>query len=104
MELKSELLKDIEIAECSILSWKQHLIRSVNQDRCRQDLLQNLKNDEVLIIMDWAMKFLPLSFREKQSEWFGQKGLNWHVCVCIFKDDESNLKVICLHMIPYFIT
>ncbi|XP_063436491.1 uncharacterized protein LOC134717922 [Mytilus trossulus] len=42
--------------------------------------------------MDWAMKFLPLSFREKQSDWYAQKGINWHVYVCIFKDDESNLK------------
>ncbi|XP_076111669.1 uncharacterized protein LOC143079930 [Mytilus galloprovincialis] len=41
--------------------------------------------------MDWAMKFLPLAFREKQSDWFGQKGVNWHVSVCIFKDENQNL-------------
>lgn len=46
-----------------------------------------------VLIMDWAMKFLPITFREKQSNWYGQKGLNWHVSVCIYKDEDSNLKV-----------
>ncbi|XP_063418195.1 uncharacterized protein LOC134700982 [Mytilus trossulus] len=45
-----------------------------------------------MVVMDWAMKFLPLLFREKQSDWFGQKGLNWHVTVCVFKDYENQLK------------
>jgi hypothetical protein len=44
--------------------------------------------------MDWVMTFLPMSYREKQSDWFGQKGINWHVSVCIFKDELGNLKVI----------
>ncbi|CAC5397246.1 unnamed protein product [Mytilus coruscus] len=52
----------------------------------------NLKNGEVMVVMDWAMKFPPLLFREKQSDWFGQKGLNWHVTVCIFNDSENQLK------------
>lgn len=46
-----------------------------------------------MVVMDWSMKFLPLLFREKQSDWFGQKGLNWHVTVCVLKDYENQLKV-----------
>ena len=87
-ELQNELLRDIELSESHIMSWRQHVIRCYNQDRGRTSLLDKMKPNEVLILMDWAMKFLPLSFREKQSEWFGQKGLNWHVCVCVFKDNE----------------
>ncbi|CAG2245178.1 unnamed protein product [Mytilus edulis] len=91
-DLNIELLRDIELSESNIMSWRQHIVRCFNQDRGRTTLLDGLKPGEVLVIMDWAMKFLPLSFREKQSEWFGQKGLNWHVCVCIYKDNEQNLK------------
>ena len=29
--------------------------------------------EQALIIMDWAMKFLPLKYRETQEEWFGKK-------------------------------
>lgn len=81
------------MSESQIIAWRRHVIRCFNQDRGRTSMLDELKPGEVLIIMDWAMKFLPLSFREKQSDWFGQKGLNWHVCVCIFKDKDQNLKV-----------
>ncbi|CAC5391175.1 unnamed protein product [Mytilus coruscus] len=42
--------------------------------------------------MDWVMKFLPMSLREKQSDWFGQKGVNWHVSVCIYKSENEELK------------
>ncbi|CAC5407905.1 unnamed protein product [Mytilus coruscus] len=63
MELKSEFLKDIEVGECNILSWNQHLIHCANQNRCRQTLLGSLKK-EVFIIMDWAMKFCPYHLGE----------------------------------------
>lgn len=91
-DVQCELLNDIDVAGQFVLSWKQHLVRCVNQDYGRTSVLRNLQSDEVLIIMDWAMKFLPISFREKQSEWFGQKGINWHISVCIFRGDDNLLK------------
>ena len=93
-EKRSELIADIDNASQNIYQWKEHIVRSVNQDRGRTDLLDSLKRDEALIVMDWDMIFLPMSYREKQSDWFGQKGINWHVSVCIFKDELDNLKVI----------
>lgn len=93
-DVQCELLNDIDVAGQFVLSWKQHLVRCVNQDYGRTSVLRNLQSDEVLIIMDWAMKFLPISFREKQSEWFGQKGINWHISVCIFRGDDNLLKVL----------
>lgn len=52
------------------------------------------------------MKFLPIHYREKQSDWFGQRGKNWHIIVCILKDAEDpdvsfTPKVFSL-MIPLF--
>ena len=30
-----------------------------------------------------------MKFREKQSEWFGKRGLSWHISSVIFKDEDS---------------
>ena len=72
------------------MSWKQHIIRCSTQDRCQLNLIDGLKEDEVLVIMDWEMKCLPLSFREP-LEWFAQKGMDWHICVYVFnlKDGDK---------------
>ena len=35
------------------------------------------------------MKFQQMKFREKQSEWFGKRGLSWHISSVIFKDENS---------------
>ncbi|CAC5393144.1 unnamed protein product [Mytilus coruscus] len=92
-EERTEFLVDIETAEGKVLDWKSHILRCVNQDRCRLETLQNLTEGDAMIVMDWAMKFLPLRHREKQSDFFGQKGFNWHVTVVIFKDiDDLTLK------------
>lgn len=64
-------------------------MRSINQEEAKQDLLKNKDPDSALIIMDWAMKFLPLKYREKQSEWFGKRGLSWHVSTVISVDVNS---------------
>ena len=31
----------------------------------------------------------PLKFREKQSEWFGKRGLSWHISTLVFKNVDS---------------
>lgn len=90
---REELFMDIDAAVTKILQWKSHIIRTINQDTARTHTLKDLQPGDILLIMDWAMKFLPITFREKQSNWYGQKGLNWHVSVCIYKDEDSNLKV-----------
>ena len=35
------------------------------------------------MINDWAMKFLPVRFRETQSQWFGKRGISWHFSAVI---------------------
>lgn len=49
--------------EC-IEQWKSHLLRSVHQDLSRIDVLNNLDNETVMIYVDWAMKWLPMKYRE----------------------------------------
>jgi hypothetical protein len=34
---------------------------------------------QVLLVIDWAMKWIQTKYRQSQSEFFGLKGLPWHV-------------------------
>ncbi|XP_062605183.1 uncharacterized protein LOC134266972 [Saccostrea cucullata] len=89
---KEGMFVDIDAAEVKIIEWKSHVVRTINQDNSRTQTLKDLEPGDILLVMDWAMKYLPVSFREKQSDWYGQKGINWHVSVCIYRDEDSNLK------------
>ena len=39
-----------------------------------------------MLVMDWAMKFLQIKYREKQSEWFCKRGTNWHASCIISRN------------------
>ena len=40
----------------SILAWKAHLLRCVNQDQCRTNVLQEMSVNSIFLNLDWAMK------------------------------------------------
>jgi len=74
----------------AINSWKSHQLRSVQQDKARVDIIDNLKVDEVFITQDWAMKFLPQKYRETQADWFS-KGISWHISVALCKTSSGKV-------------
>ncbi|KAL9956431.1 hypothetical protein ACROYT_G037906 [Oculina patagonica] len=76
-----------------IEQWKAHILRSVNQEEGKQEVLDQLQPTEALLVEDWAMKFLPLHFREKSAEFYGKRGINWHVTAVIRKTQECSLSV-----------
>ncbi|KAK3736760.1 hypothetical protein QZH41_008000 [Actinostola sp. cb2023] len=78
----------------AIYAWKAHLLRLLNQEEAKQDILFSLDDQECLIIMDWAMKFLPQRYRERMSDFFGKRGKSWHVSSVITKSDVK-YKVEC---------
>ena len=82
------LLYDLKLAQTDIFEWKSHIVRSVNQEAAKQDQLKTISTNQncALVIMDWAMKFLQLKYREKQSDWFGKRGLSWHISTVITRD------------------
>ena len=77
--LKSEYTESMR----NIKAWKAHLIRSSNQDEAKLDVLQKLDESSCLIVMDWAMKFLPVQYREQMSDFFGKMGRSWHISAVI---------------------
>lgn len=94
-EQKEELVYDAEKAIENVKEWKSHIVRAINQEKAKRYILDHLAENQVLVIMDWAMKWLPRKYRETQIEWFGKKGLSWHVSACIIKahSDENDFEV-----------
>ncbi len=92
-EIYDEHLLDIRVNVKNIQEWKAHILRTLNQNRCKDGILQNLKKNQVLFIIDYPMKYLPRKFREPQESYFGKPGLSWHVSVAILRDDDDNFSV-----------
>ena len=80
-EQQKDLIYDFKQARTDIFQWKAHIVRSVNQEAAKQDQLEMIANnpESVLVEMNLAIKFLQLRYREKQSDWYGKRGLSWHI-------------------------
>ncbi len=72
---KDQIKYQFEQSKNKVDAWKAHILRSINQDQSQLDILQNLGPESALLVLDWAMKFLPRRFREAQSDWFGKRGI-----------------------------
>ena len=90
-EQKEDFKHDLAQAREMSFQWKSQILRAENQERAKQDVLKSLQDNSIMVVMDWAMKFLQIKYREKQSEWFGKRGINWHVSCVILKNiaDDS---------------
>lgn len=101
-EKKARVLFDYKESVQNISAWKAHL-RSVNQEEAGQDTLDKLNQENCLIVMDWAMKFLPHHYREHMSEFFGKWARSWHVSAVITKlstAEKFQALCICLTRVP----
>ena len=53
----------------------------------------------MLVMLDWAMKFIPREYRESQADWFGKRDLSWHISVAMKKTPAESLQTLALvHM------
>lgn len=68
-------------------------MRSVHQDTARTYVLEQLDDESIFVYIDWAMKFLPLKYREAQRDWFGKRGLSWHISYVIRRERSSSSSV-----------
>lgn len=93
-EQQDDLLYDIQKASDAIVQWKAHIMRSVNQECAKQDIVAELDQTSCLLVIDWAMKFLQLRYREKQSDWYGKRGLSWHISSVISRSQSDTTEVI----------
>ena len=68
-EERDDALYLYESATQAIQSWKSHQLRSVRQDQSRLDVLKRLNENTVLIVNDWAMKFLSYIVNQARLVW-----------------------------------
>lgn len=92
-DAKEELTFVISTAKSNINAWKAHLMRSVNQDECRLEILKTLDTKSVFLVLDWAMKYLPRKFRESQTDWFGKRGIPWHITVAFRRAHNGDMQI-----------
>lgn len=88
------------------------MLRTIVQEKAKQDVLTNLNKESTLLIMDWAMKFLPMKFRERMDDFYAKRGRSWHVTCSIKRasEDEDRVEVdtfvhifdSCTHPSPNF--
>ena len=102
-EQRKRIYFDYKQHEAAIKAWKAHLVRTVLQEEAKQAALDKLDDETCLIILDWAMKFLPLKYRETMCEFFGKRGLNWHISAVVTKKD-SRIEVECFVHVFNFCT
>ena len=88
---KEEMKFIVTQAKKNIEAWKAHILRSVNQDQARLDTLDKIDHTSVLVILDWAMKFIPRRCRESQTDWFGKRDFLAHQC-CYEKSRRKSTK------------
>lgn len=96
---KEELKYVVSLAKKRIEAWKAHLLRSINQDEARLDVLKNLDAHSVLLTFDWAMKYLPRKYRESQSDWFGKRGISWHITTAMRKFEGQPQMLTFVHIL-----
>ena len=61
---QEEIAHNVDVAIQNIQFWKEHIARTVHQDTAKKIILEEMRRNQELIIIDWAMKFLPVSYRE----------------------------------------
>ena len=91
---KDQIKHQFEQLTNKIDAWKVHILRSINQDQARLDIIQNLGPQSALLVLDWAMTFLPRKFREAQSDWFGKRGISWHITMAMRGSEKGNLQMV----------
>ena len=59
----------------------------------RCTVIENLANNQVLVIMNLALKFSLVGYQETQRKWFGIMGRSLHVSVAVNKRADGEVEV-----------
>ena len=62
----------------------------------RCTVIKNLANNQVLVIMNLALKFSLVGYQETQRKWFGIMGRSLHVSVAVNKGADGEIEVVVL--------
>uniref|UniRef100_A0A914Q152 C2H2-type domain-containing protein n=1 Tax=Panagrolaimus davidi TaxID=227884 RepID=A0A914Q152_9BILA len=75
----AEMRDDLFRAENDINEWEKHILRAKYSNHVRQEFIASLKPGEAFVTIDYATRYLPKNHKETQSDFFGKKGMSWHI-------------------------
>ena len=100
--VNEELAFTVKQAKANIFAWEAHILGSINQDSARVHVLESLDESSVFVVQNWAMKYLPRKYRESQNDWFGKRGIPWHISVAFRKVSDHLQRLTFAHIVqPY---
>lgn len=96
-EIKRDiLLEDTEEALKNIARYQSHLVKAFIQKDAWMKRFEELDEANIFVTSDWSQKMNPKQHREKQSEYFGKRGISMHITVVeklkSEKDERGNIK------------
>ncbi|PIC20799.1 hypothetical protein B9Z55_025867 [Caenorhabditis nigoni] len=77
--VREEEIQMISYFTNRIVEMKKHYLRAEVTSQEKSNIIENLQDNEALVILDFAQKYLPKWHREKQSDYFGKKGISYHI-------------------------
>ena len=66
----------IEICQRNLIDYRAHLAQKVSEHGFDKKEYAALDEDEAVVVIDYKMKVLPRSYREKQLDWFSKRGMS----------------------------
>uniref|UniRef100_A0A914Q5W9 C2H2-type domain-containing protein n=1 Tax=Panagrolaimus davidi TaxID=227884 RepID=A0A914Q5W9_9BILA len=90
----------IEEAEYAVDKWQSHIVRARFSDD-RRAVLSELQNGEAFVTLDFAQKWQPHYFREKQSMYYGKAGNCFSVLHALFKQSGALVQHTVAHFLGY---
>ena len=85
-----EMLYETKEAEFLIRKWMGHTLSNSQQSLAKPELVPAMSEDTCYVVSDYAMKWMPQKKKEHSKDWYGKKGLSWHVS-CIFHKQDGEL-------------
>ena len=81
-ERRDALGKKLEGLVCNINLFLGHAIRRKHQSDYYEHVIDNLKDGEAVVVLDYKMKIeTGIKSREIQREWYGKRGISLHGCL-----------------------
>jgi hypothetical protein len=96
-----ELSGDLADCKINLRHYRAHLILKHTETKADDNMLLDMKDDEITIICDWKMKILSMFFRETMQQFFGKRGTSCLGFMLISNSDSPEMKNVQFH---FFLT
>jgi hypothetical protein len=74
-----EMQAELHDSENKIYEFKKYIVRSEWSNQERKNIIDQLQVNEAFLTLDFAMKWLPQASREQSRDWYGKRGVVWHI-------------------------